>query len=237
MIFFYLKELKYYLVYSISSFILTAVAIFLYSDLFLTEFTTNIVQNLIINQPAQMFQNYITLSIFISICFLSPFTAYYLYLYINEALYKFESKQFLLALYCIIFALCATQEIVIHFVFPTIFHFFLNFTQMSSLSPQIYINNEILVSSYLAMYTKTYIYIFFLLLAPMILNKVIGSNSNYLQKIISNRRILYFILIIVNTLICPPDINYLVFYWIFSIILFEISLFTINYNLKKHKEK
>ncbi len=248
---YYLKEIRFRLFYLVFSFFVTSSYVYIFSDEFfyiitnvffhykpknmLNEFNyingwnqVQFVQNLqnhrdfIFTDIPEAFHTSITLALGLSLYFVVPFIVYHLWSFLLPSFWQKERKTFSTdCLFFLLFYLFASLT-AYFIVFPVFWHFFLNFEILGDF---VNIRCEARISSSISFLFKIYFLTHLLFKIPFMIFLLLKYKWLTLNFLFTNRRFLYFIIVITTALLSPPEIFTQCFLCLICILFFEICLF------------
>lgn len=237
------SELRKRLVFSLIFFVITFCVCYLFSGKiyefllqpFLAISQDNQAQKLIYTAPTEAFITYLKLSFSAALFFSFPIFAAEFYLFISPALYKNEKKNILLIFFFGPFLFLSGAVFAYFFILPAAFKFFQTFeTQSLTQSASFLISQEMKISEYLNFVTDLLFgfgVAFELPIFLLILIKLGALSSDDLKR---KRKYWILIILLIASVLTPPDILSQISLAIPMILLFEISiLIGKNFNKKK----
>ena len=223
---FFIKHLNLRLVYSLLSFAIALLCCYCYSDpllyLFIKPFLLEIYSNrFIFTNLIEIFFTYIKFSCLTALIIALPILIFQLWLFFIPGLFRWERRKLTLALLISVSFLCMGYGISYKIILPSISNFFLNFDSNNLYFP-------------LHFEAKIYDYLFFLL--AIMLNIIVCFQMPPLIIVLSlfeiidckflmrKRKIFYFILLFLATLLSSPELLNQLAMLSMLIILYEFSI-------------
>jgi len=171
--------------------------IFLYQENFLYFIATNL---------TDIFYAYIHVSYFTANQIIKLYILYNIFTFLAPALYIFEYRNFKVVLFVILYLWIFSFLILNIFILPYCWSFFLSF-QSTIINQAIKIHFEAKITEYIDFYISLYSLCNGSCQVFLILFLFIETRFDKINFIKNSRKIIYFILFIIATLITPPDVT------------------------------
>jgi Tat protein translocase TatC len=151
-----------------------------------------------------------------------PFIIYQIWSFFVPSLFCQERQKF--SRFCIFFLFLyfLGTFAVVSFIFPILWSFFLNFETTTEFLD---IHCEARISSYISFIFKTCLLSHFIFQLPFFSLVFLEFHFFSIFDIMSNRRLIYWCILLVSALVAPPDLLIQSFVSFFLIFLLEISFF------------
>ena len=234
----YVKELRNRFFLIILCWISIFLIAYLYKEILLfellkptTEKTLIMFNSFIFTNVTELFSVYIELAFFISKQITVFYIFYHFFSFLLPGLYVYEYSLIKSFFKIIIIFWIISTIIYYYYLAPVIWNFFLSFQENLS-KQQINIKFEAKISEYLSFFIEMYnhchlqfqIFVFIILF--------LNHHSDNKNLIKQYRKFLYFIFLLVSTIITPPDIfSQLIIYFVL-ILFFEIMILIQFFKLK-----
>lgn len=223
----YTIELKYRIRYTLLSTILTLGISYYYIEPILSIIVESFDCSFILYKPWELFITYLWIAFYIaSIAFLIMIPIQVLLFYSNALTFTSSRR---LYTYYISWIFLLILILIFHqsYIFPTVFDFFITVGNSSEnlmfqASEQIALNLSIL--EFIKMYINTLLPSIILMTLSFIIQIRIGHSVENLNDLLRFRKIVYLIIGICLTFICPPDASVFIIYYIISLLLLEVSI-------------
>ena len=230
----YIKELRIRSYYVLLSFLLTFTVIYLNIEHFLYAMTYQLKKEIMYTNLTEAFFSYIQLALTISIYVMLPVIAYHCIKFITPALYASEYNAFILLQVVAYSCLTVGTYLTYTYIIPLSYHFFSGFESVpDALLTQEYTAGLTLqpkINELVSTITTFWITICLLCQIPTLVLILYWSKILSLKTLLSERKIIYFICLIIATLISPPDIASQICLTLPTICLYEITIWIIIYN-------
>ena len=193
-------------------------------------------RRLIFTALHETFIAYLKVAFFAAIFLGSPVLLIQIYKFIAPGLYKNEKKALLPYLIFTPLLFLFGGFLVYYLIMPLAIKFFLSFETMGS-NTSLPIQLEAKVNEYLSLIMRLIFAFGLSFQLPILLNllaKIGVVNSNYLKK---TRRYVIVIIFTVAAILTPPDPITQIGLAIPLLLLYELSIITVKFTEKKHKEK
>nr|AEP41128.1 SecY [Phytophthora cinnamomi var. parvispora] len=228
----HLFELKYNFFILLITFFYLFIISYYFSDQLIYLLVTNLLNKnmlkyFIFTNITEIFITNISIAIFISIFLTIQLSILLIWFFLSKGLYKFENFIFLkFYLFFLIF-----NFFIIIFIFkniiPHIWNFLLNLNFSNLYILTIYFEPKI--NNYFNFIFSSFSYIFLIFIYFLILFFLIFNNILKIKIIINLRKFFYLKLIILSSIITPPDIINFFFIYLLFIFIFEILIYFLLY--------
>nr|AEP41129.1 SecY [Phytophthora cinnamomi var. parvispora] len=228
----HLFELKYNFFILLITFFYLFIISYYFSDQLIYLLVTNLLNKnmlkyFIFTNITEIFITNISIAIFISIFLTIQLSILLIWFFLSKGLYKFENFIFLkFYLFFLIF-----NFFIIIFIFkniiPHIWNFLLNLNFSNLYILTIYFEPKI--NNYFNFIFSSFSYIFLIFIYFLILFFLIFNNILKIKIIINLRKFFYLKLIILSSIITPPDIINFLFIYLLFIFIFEILIYFLLY--------
>ena len=240
----YYTELKYRFILLSLTWISTIVVSYTYKEILFFTFVkpSNLLfggntSYFIFTDVTEIFSIYLTLTFFITkqvilVCFLYHFLVFSI-----PALRYVEHKAAMLVFKFFVSTLILSNFITYYLILPVSWNFFLSFQGLSQLK-FIDLYFEAKIQEYISFYISLYNTVFFNFQVFMFLLLFLGFNNNKSVEFIKNfRKLSYFFLLLLSTLLSPPDVFSQLIFSLISVLFYEFSvLYTIISSWKRTKK-
>ena len=153
-----------------------------------------------------------------------PFLIYQIWSFFVPSLFCQERQKFSRFCFLLLFLYFLATFSIISLIFPVLWNFFLNFETTTEFLD---IHCEARISSYISFIFKTCILSHFIFQLPFFSLLFLEFQIFSIFDIMSNRRFIYWCILLLSALIAPPDFLIQFFISFFLILLLEIGFFII----------
>lgn len=228
MIYKYLLEIKYRILFSVIAWCFIMVNCYYFKETLLYVFmefsfkssNSNLLYFLTTN-VAEVFITYIELSYYIASYITLIFIYYQIFVFLSAGLYVFEYVYFKTILNVTTVLWVVFIIILNNFIFPTSWHFFLKFQEFLAFQ-NLTFYFEAKLTEYLVFYKSIFNLcnlIFQIVILFFIFLDLFKTNLLIIKKL---KKIFYFCFFIFSTMVTPPDVIYQLIISIFIIIIYEL---------------
>lgn len=229
----HLLELKYTLITFLISFFYIFLISYYFSDQLIYLLVNNllgkeILEYFIFTNITEIFTTNFFVSMFVSIFISTQLVIILSWFFLKDGLYRFENFIFIkFYFFFIIFTLFIIKIILINII-PFMWNYLLHINFSSSyiltvyFEPKIYDCFNFIFSSFMYLFSF-FIYFFFIIY--LILNRIFLK----VEIIINLRKFFYLKIILLTSLITPPDVIYFFFIYFLFILIFEIFMYILIY--------
>jgi len=223
----HINELKQRIIYIILVFCINIILCFNYIDeliyLISRPIDTIHINNFIYTSITEMFSTYINVVLYISIYFILFSIIINILLFLIQGLYKYEIK---LIINNLIIAICLViiNNLVFYiFIMPIIYSYFIKLEQTKQ--TMLY---SLLLLAKINEYVNNYLFIIFIIsicsLFPLLILMILKLNIINIKNLNNKRNYIYIYIILIISLITPPDIISMILISIFVIIIYEFII-------------
>lgn len=241
MIYKYLSEIKYRILFSIIAWLFAMIVCYYYKEtlLFLVikpslSFTKNSSFFFLTTNIAEVFMAYLHLCYFVSNQIIIVFLFYQFFAFIANGLYISEYLYLKTFLLIIISSFVLLILLFNNFIFPTSWFFFLKF-QNASIFEGLIFYFEIKLNEYLNFYISTYFICCSAYLLVVLFYFLLTTFKISLFVFKSVRKVLYFSFCTFASLITPPEVVYQLIISMCIIIVYEVVVFYTVLKIKSNK--
>ena len=173
-------------------------------NLYEDNLTTKNNSYFIFTDVLEIFSTYYQLLLFITKQVLFIYLSYHLFLFFSPALYKKEYLKINYLIKTFFLMNMLFTIILVQLIFPLSWNFFLSFKFLNFINLNFEAKLSECLDFFITIYYSTFLYcqIFCLLL---VIFKYFSTNIVHFRKL---RKLYYFIMILLSTMICPPDAFY-----------------------------
>ena len=179
----------------------------------------------IVTNVTEVFYVYFELVLFISNQITIFILAHQMFMFLSLGLYRFEFAKLKLLFKLFILSWLFSLTLLIKFIIPFSWKFFLSFQESSTAIQTVSFFLEVKLNEYL----KYFINVYYICLVSCqfltLLIIILTSLSKELKNIKAFRRLFYIIFIVFSTVITPPDILSQIFICSILILTYEITIF------------
>ena len=223
---YFFSEIKYRIFYIIISLLITFIVSYLYKEQLIYLLTHYLLYNMashrfIFTKLTQILLTYIKFSIILSFFINVPFILLHALYFFITALYKHEFIVWLNLIFFSIFFYILSIFITYYYIYPNILNIFLNFEKYNFFFP---LHFEAKIEEFIFTTCFLFFNLIFCFQIPIILSILLYYKYINLEKIVKNRKIIYFIFLILSAIITPPDFLSQFFIYLLIIILFELFI-------------
>lgn len=216
----YLKEIKFRLIYSFITFFVTLICLYFYSNILLEFLISNILKiknnSLIFISITESFFAHLNFSFKFSFIITLFIFLLHVWLFIKPSLYCYENFYCKIFGFIFIISLLIANYIVLVYLLPIFFSFFLNFENAN------YISYQGRVSEYLLFIYNILLNVNILFQLPLVITLLYSFNLINSSFLIKYRKFILFLLLIIVIFISPAELITQFFLFLIIIISYEI---------------
>lgn len=240
-IFSHIRELKYRVAYIFLSFCCCFFVSLLYSEFLMFFYVYPLLnltemqgKHLIFTEMSEAFSTYILLCLFSTLYFLLPYCFYQFWCFLIPSTYYFERSQIKLFSYFFLVIVFFSCFFVYNYFLPEIWSFFLHFEKKGYF---LNLELEARISSYIHLTFQIICYFFLLFQVPIFTHLALEFSILQVSFLVSSRKYIYFLFIILAAIISPPDISSQIFLFFLFFFVFEFCIFYSFFFTYFHKIK
>ena len=231
------SEVKLRIGYIILSFLITFLTCYYYYFEIIYIFSKpflNYEKNFIFTDLTEAFYTSIQISYFFSLYLISPLFIYQLWCFFIPSRFQNERKNVKFTFFFIFICLLLSVLVVYFIILPKLYKFLLTFQIKTSL---VTIELEARIKSYVELACKIFILFTIIFILPIVVLVSMKTNKLKIHALPKNRLKIFFCILIVSSIISPPDVFTQIGVSFFFQFVFETLLFLGFFLQKIHIEK